>query len=156
MNYNYYWMKRPCSNSSLGVPFKFDAIDGKQIFSYDNAENRNCRVAVVTGSLLRASIITSDQSVSPHWEWLINTLEPSRRQLSIHSILNGTPRDELLQGRIICACKQVGKTTICNTIRDNNLSVVKQVSQMTQAGTGCGSCVNELQLLLDEELAKAV
>ncbi|WP_394205035.1 molybdopterin-dependent oxidoreductase [Shewanella waksmanii] len=78
-----------------------------------------------------------------------NTAELTQRQ---NSILAGQPQGELTKGKIICACKQVGLNQICSAINSQGLTSTQQVQQVTQAGTGCGSCIAEIQSILAQSL----
>jgi assimilatory nitrate reductase catalytic subunit len=66
------------------------------------------------------------------------------------------PQGDLANGRIICACKQVGATQLCSAITELTIMDVATLTQATQAGSGCGSCVGELQQLITESQAELV
>lgn len=50
----------------------------------------------------------------------------------------------------ICNCMGVDRDTIVKAIKEKKLTTVEQVSDETQAGTGCGGCVDTIQSILDE------
>jgi nitrite reductase (NADH) large subunit len=50
----------------------------------------------------------------------------------------------------VCSCQGVTKDAICAAIRDRGLADVAGVKDATRAGTGCGSCVPTLKMLLAE------
>ncbi|QLE87593.1 nitrate reductase [Shewanella sp. Scap07] len=79
---------------------------------------------------------------------------PEKLQQSLSSVLSDQPQGELCHGKIVCACKQVGINQIHDAIADQQLSDVAGISRCTQAGTGCGSCVSELQQILAEQHSK--
>lgn len=64
-------------------------------------------------------------------------------------------RKEEEEGEIICKCFGVTDTLIRKEIRENNLKTVEEVTNYTKAGGGCGSCVEDIQKILDEELERA-
>ncbi len=63
--------------------------------------------------------------------------------------------DALPDAAIICSCHNVGKGSICNTIREQKLLTLGSVKSATKAGTGCGSCATLVDELLKCELKKA-
>lgn len=52
---------------------------------------------------------------------------------------------------IICVCFDVSEETIREAIR-NGAHTVEAVGEATQAGTGCGGCLEKIQEIIDEEL----
>jgi assimilatory nitrate reductase catalytic subunit len=56
----------------------------------------------------------------------------------------GTP-DE---GRIVCACHNVGLARITRAILDQGLTSVALIGAALKAGTNCGSCIPELKELI--------
>jgi len=58
------------------------------------------------------------------------------------------------RGSIVCSCNRVGELNLVDAIRDG-ASSVDQLSLATRAGTGCGSCLPELRLLLKRVAAHA-
>lgn len=57
-------------------------------------------------------------------------------------------------GEIICHCRQVSREEIVKAIREKGLKTVEEVGEATGAGTGCGGCQDDIQEILDQELAK--
>ncbi|WP_163933546.1 nitrate reductase [Paraferrimonas sp. SM1919] len=53
-------------------------------------------------------------------------------------------------GPIVCSCKQVRLKQITDAIEQNDASSVNQLGNKTGAGRGCGSCIGQLQQILDE------
>ncbi len=54
------------------------------------------------------------------------------------------------RNEIICNCFGVSRGDIEDAINTKGLKTVEQVSEATDAGTGCGGCVDEIQKILDE------
>ena len=50
---------------------------------------------------------------------------------------------------IICHCFEVSREEIENAIREKGLKTV-EVGEVTNAGTGCGGCQEQIQEILDE------
>ena len=51
---------------------------------------------------------------------------------------------------IICDCCEVSREEIENAIREKGLKTVEEVGEVTNAGTGCGGCQEQIQEILDE------
>ncbi|HEY0329311.1 MAG TPA: nitrogenase iron-molybdenum cofactor biosynthesis protein NifE [Rhodopseudomonas sp.] len=56
---------------------------------------------------------------------------------------------------IVCKCKEISVGTIEDAIRSHDLTVIAQVTQLTQAGGGCGSCKETIAAMLAREAASA-
>ncbi|CCG56567.1 Fer2/BFD BFD like 2Fe-2S--binding domain-containing protein [Brachyspira pilosicoli WesB] len=52
--------------------------------------------------------------------------------------------------KTICFCMGVKESQIIDAIKKNKLKTVEEVSNITKAGTGCGSCIPTIQKILDE------
>ena len=55
---------------------------------------------------------------------------------------------------IICHCFEVSREEIENAIREKGLKTVEEVGEVTNAGTGCGGCQEQIQEILDEIYGK--
>ncbi|MFX5521651.1 (2Fe-2S)-binding protein, partial [Acinetobacter baumannii] len=51
-------------------------------------------------------------------------------------------------GPTVCSCFGVGRTTICDAIREHGLRSAAEITACVKAGGNCGSCVPELNALL--------
>jgi NAD(P)H-nitrite reductase large subunit len=51
---------------------------------------------------------------------------------------------------IVCTCLDIKRGTIAEAIRTHQLTTVEQVGEITQAGTICGQCQDDIQAILDE------
>ena len=51
---------------------------------------------------------------------------------------------------IICHCFEVSREEIENAIREKGLKTVEEVGEVTNAGTCCGGCQEQIQEILDE------
>ena len=54
------------------------------------------------------------------------------------------------EDKIICTCYDVYKSEIVKAIEGNELTNLQEVMDVTNAGTGCGSCHDAIQEILDE------
>lgn len=51
---------------------------------------------------------------------------------------------------IICNCMQVTRGDIIKAIKEKSLQTLEEVGEETQAGTGCGSCLEDIEKILKE------
>ncbi len=56
------------------------------------------------------------------------------------------------EDKLICSCFDVYKSEIYKAIKGNELTNLQEVMDITSAGTGCGSCHESIQEILDEVL----
>ncbi|WP_368251780.1 nitrite reductase large subunit NirB [Enterococcus sp. 2201sp1_2201st1_B8_2201SCRN_220225] len=56
----------------------------------------------------------------------------------------------------VCGCNGVSKGEILRAIREKGLTSVAEVGKVTKAGTSCGKCKGDIQLLLEAELGDSV
>jgi len=85
--------------------------------------------------------------------------------LFANDVLTDAERSGLLAGRplrqgvdagpTVCSCFGVGKNTICNAIREGDLTTPAQVTACVKAGGNCGSCVPEIRQLIAVVRAEA-
>ena len=59
-------------------------------------------------------------------------------------------------GPTVCSCFGVGRNTICDAIRKDNLTTTAQVTACVRAGGNCGSCVPEIRQLIAVVAAEAL
>ena len=114
------------------------------------------RQAAFAGTKLHWAGVTAPQLRADDWDWLQQLLDgpfDGDRQLSL---LAGRIPESLQGGPIVCACKQVGKQTLCQAIKGGAIGSVTALSAATGAGTGCGSCLGELQQLIEETLCTEI
>jgi len=50
----------------------------------------------------------------------------------------------------ICHCNGIMKSEIVKAIREKGLKTVEEVQDATEAGTGCGGCVDDIEEILKE------
>jgi len=76
-------------------------------------------------------------------------------EAAIENYRTGTTGKKELEGRVICRCFGVTEVEMTRAIKENDLRTVEQVTNFTKAGGGCGSCVEDIQKLLDSILSAA-
>jgi len=56
-----------------------------------------------------------------------------------------------MEDNIICHCMDVSEHEIVDAIKNKNAVTVQDIMDITGAGTGCGSCVDDLDEILKRE-----
>ncbi len=133
-------------------PFCTAETQGRRL-DFSSPVQGQFRFAVIESTRIKVGYLIAPSLQEKDVEWVQNLLDEPVDDAVERSILAGAAEGRLAQGRIVCACKQVGKNTICQAIRDQALDSVMAISEATEAGTGCGTCVSELKTLLDTEQA---
>lgn len=59
-----------------------------------------------------------------------------------------------MEDNIICNCMDVSEHEIVFTIKNNEDVNLQDIMDITGAGTGCGSCIGDIEEILDRELKK--
>ena len=104
----------------------------------------------MVGNHVESCIFIAPTHKLPPRNWLARLFasevldEDQRRGL----LMARPPQGEDDCGRIICTCFGVGVNTITQTIKEQNLTSVAEISKALKAGTNCGSCLPELKSLL--------
>jgi assimilatory nitrate reductase catalytic subunit len=105
------------------------------------------RLAVLRGGRLAAALFVTATGELPPRQWLIAQLGEAQGP----TVLAGrAPGAQVESGAIVCACFDVGATTILRTIADQRLTSIAEVGQALRAGTNCGSCRPAIAGLLSE------
>ncbi|MCG9755321.1 nitrate reductase [Shewanella insulae] len=118
----------------------------------ESSQQQCYRLAQSSQQQVQFAYIVSGQLDPSHHAWfaaLFNDQDELSTLLS--SLLSTEPKGTLAEGRIICACKQVGEKTLTCAIKQQEVKDTATLTTLTEAGSGCGSCIAEL-----EELIKAV
>lgn len=53
---------------------------------------------------------------------------------------------------VVCPCAGTTKKEIVEAITDQKLTTVDEICEATPAGSFCGSCRDDIQIVLDEQL----
>jgi len=93
-------------------------------------------------------IRTSGQLPEPGWLGGLFNKSVLSRQERLSLLSGAPPQGQEDVGRTVCSCFGVGEKTILNAIKNQQLHSVADIGECLSAGTGCGSCLPELKLLL--------
>ena len=114
------------------------------------------RAAYLEGERLQACIYISRRPDLPDRGWLAGLFERQRLEPEERaSLLAGRPpgaRGDA--GPLVCSCWAVGRNTLRRAIAEHGLTDTPQVGARLRAGTGCGSCLPQIRVLLAERARK--
>jgi assimilatory nitrate reductase catalytic subunit len=121
---------------------------------FDPSAKRYRAARLVDGALESCIFIGPDVEL-PSRDWLASLFEQGKLDnASRIGMLPGKPgRGQQDAGQTVCACFGVGVNTIVEAIRKQGLTSPEEIGRVLKAGTNCGSCVPELEELLQEHQA---
>jgi assimilatory nitrate reductase catalytic subunit len=104
----------------------------------------------LVGNTVESCIFIAPDHDLPPRHWLASLFKKeSLSEIERISLLTGEPpAGQKEQGKTVCACFGVGEKTILEAITANDITSVEQIGTLLQAGTNCGSCIPELDELL--------
>jgi assimilatory nitrate reductase catalytic subunit len=114
---------------------------------------RRYRAAVLERRRLKACVFASAEPIGTGREWLAALFEqPEISEAMRPSLLaGGANRRGAGPASIVCSCFSVGRDALVDAIRTQALTTAADIGRMLGAGTSCGSCVPELNALLEAE-----
>ena len=128
--------------------------DATPAIEYQDAKQHNIRCAWLDEKGLITCLYigpgSSDIIANADRNWLASLFEkPNLEPVERKALLSGkSPAGVVDCGRTICACFGVGEKTILNAIQQHKLTNAAEVGKLLKAGTNCGSCVSEINNLL--------
>lgn len=125
--------------------------DPPEWIDYLDKKAGSYRGARLIANKLESVAFISTNAINADSAWLTSLFEKEALdQTERMSLLSGKPpKGAKSIGKVICACFNVGQSTITDAIKSENLKDVAAVGKCLQAGTNCGSCIPELQQLLN-------
>jgi assimilatory nitrate reductase catalytic subunit len=130
-----------------GDPAALDALlpAGERMEATDAARGTR-RIVTLAGGRLRAALFVTETGDLPRRDWLVLQMAEERAAPSV--LAGRAPGRQVDRGATVCACFDVGTTTILAAIRDRQLADVAAIGRALKAGTNCGSCRPALARLL--------
>jgi assimilatory nitrate reductase catalytic subunit len=125
------------------------AVDAEWISFVDAARGEG-RFAVVEGGKLKACLFLSKTQDLVSRDWLLEMMMGDLSRQDRMGILSGRPTSGASAGPTVCACFNVGLSTLTAAITEQGLTSVEAIGAALSAGTNCGSCKPELAQLLRE------
>jgi len=116
------------------------------------------RAALVVDDRIETCVFVSTRPELPSRAWLASLfVKDQLEEIDRVGLLVGEPVEKGMDtGPTVCSCFGVGRNTICDAIRAQNLQTPAQVTACVKAGGNCGSCVPEIKkLIADLRVAEA-
>ena len=131
---------------SIGVTECPEGSGYEEIVFIDKAK-RYYKKCIIRQDKLVGTILIGDKSEFLEFKELIaNKTELSDKRLQL---LRSGKKAEPVLGKLVCSCNNVGSENICNKIK-SGCTELKELSAVTGAGTGCGSCRPEVKRILED------
>lgn len=122
--------------------------DYEEIIFFDRAK-RYYKKCIVYKDKLVGAILIGDKTEFLEFKNLIqNNIELSERRLQL---LRSAQQGEALNGKLVCACNNVGSGNILKKIKEG-FTDFTLLCNATGAGMGCGSCRPEVKKILAQEM----
>ncbi len=128
-------------------------FEGEETLHFSEAAQREVRLAWVEEERLQAVLILGRRELPSDPWWLTEQLGKPLDKAQRRVLLSGKPSGaQEMRGALICSCFQVGETAIRAAIKGGCNSSAA-LGKALRCGTNCGSCVPELNRLLQEVAA---
>ena len=110
-----------------------------------------CRFAWFdTNNRLHAMLYLSTDTVEVSRSWASGLLqEPASSNVSRSQLMAGrAPGDQPDKGAIVCSCFGIGDKQIASAVKSGSCSSTADIGKALSAGTNCGSCRNEIEVIV--------
>jgi assimilatory nitrate reductase catalytic subunit len=130
---------------------KASVTDDVDWLEYWDVHRGNYRTAQIVDQQLQSCIFVTKDGSLPESAWLRSLFgKAGLTRQERYSLLSGLPpQGEEDTGRTICSCFHIGEKTIQQAVKIQGLSSVSAIGRYVKAGTGCGSCLPELKIILE-------
>jgi len=124
-----------------------------------------CASAIATSSVLTEMIkgLTLDEAAKvtnkdiadylgglPEQKMHCSVMGREALEAAIENYQSGGKKKHELEGNVICTCFGVTDKEIERVIRENNLTMVEDVTNYCKAGGGCGGCQSEIEKMIEK------
>ncbi len=127
--------------------FAEDLLQSSELMAYVDEQAGAFRFAAFENQKFMGALFVSREPVAVARSWLADQLGKVHSRTDAFRILAGRSGSSRDCGSIVCACNNVGKTTILSAIAAG-ARTLNAVGDVTKAGTSCGSCRAEIQGML--------
>ena len=146
------------SDTESWIAALLDAPAEAELVIYADPARGTFRYASVVGGRLDACLfIARKQSALPSRDALTALSGTGvEREMRAHILAGAAgPTAQNAAGRTICACFGVGLNTLSGAIISRRLTSIAEIKTALRAGSNCGSCIPELQAILNSSQATA-
>lgn len=133
---------------SMGLSERPNTTDYEEIVFIDQAKRYYKKCIIQHDRLVGAILIGDKNEFLEFKELIANRTELSEKRLQL--LRSGKAAAPVI-GKLVCSCNNVGEGNIKQEIAKGCTSL-KEICNLTGAGTGCGSCRPEVQRLLSQEI----
>ncbi len=131
----------------------FSEAPGNDAVRFEDGAIGVYKKLILRDNRLAGVILVGDTADSHRYmDWLTskNDLTALRRKLLFPDPAEDTELDvaQMPDAKVVCGCHGVSKGTIIQAILERGLSTLSQLKECTRASTGCGSCTELCQQLL--------
>lgn len=132
--------------------FNLDDDPEADWLEYEDRTAGAYRAAYVVNDRIETCVFVSPRPELPSRAWLASLfVKEQLEEIDRIGLLVGEPLEKGADtGPTVCSCFGVGRNTICDAIRQQNLETPAQITACLKAGGNCGSCVPELKKLIAE------
>jgi ferredoxin-nitrate reductase len=135
---------------SIGIPECPNDNDYEEIIFLDKAKRYYKKCIIHQDRLVGAILIGDKTEMRECRELIANKIELSDKRLQL---LRSGKKAEPVLGKLVCSCHNVGADNLRNKIAEG-CTEFQQLCAATGAGTGCGSCRQEVRRILNLNLNK--
>jgi assimilatory nitrate reductase catalytic subunit len=118
-----------------------------ELMAYVDEQAGAFRYAAFENQKFMGALFVSREPVAVARSWLAEQLGKIHSRTDAFRILAGRSGSSQDCGNTVCACNNVGKTTILSAIASGAVTL-NAIGEATKAGTSCGSCRAEIQGML--------
>ena len=136
--------ERPTEN---WTHFAEGLLQTTELMAYVDEQAGAFRYAAFENQKFMGALFVSREPLAVARNWLADQLGEVHSRTDAFRILAGRSGSSQDCGSIVCACNNVGKTTILSAIA-GGARTLNAVGDVTKAGTSCGSCRAEIQGML--------
>ncbi|OSQ35576.1 nitrate reductase [Thalassospira mesophila] len=134
-----------------------NAINDIDLLEYNDIRRATHRYASIRHGKLGGALFVGPTRQTLGRDWISslfgqNTLPTPDRMALLAGHL---PDASAANDKLICSCFSVGLAKITNAICTQNAVTTDDIGRLLEAGTGCGSCLPELQDIIDTTAVKA-
>ena len=134
-------------SSENWMQFAEGLLQSTELMAYVDEQAGAFRYAAFENHTFMGALFVSREPVAVARSWLAEQLGKIHSKTEAFRILAGRSGSLKDSGSVVCACNNVGKTTILSAIA-GGACTVNAVGDVTRAGTSCGSCRAEIQGML--------
>ncbi len=121
----------------------------EEVMFFDRAQRVYRKCVVYNNRLVGVALIGDGSGFNEYKRMIEEGIELNEKRRELLRAGSGG-ESEPMKGELVCSCNQVGTGNLEECIGDG-CTDLEEVKAETKAGTGCGSCIPELKMMLAEQ-----